>query len=134
MTGKDLLMTLGTIDEAFYEEEILYRELAGYPPASHMLAVLISAKTEEAGYLLAERIAVVMKKAAEGKEGIPVQIIGPSKATIGKINDIYRFVIYAKHKKAEYLHQIRESAEAFLDANEHKNETVQFDFDPIDSY
>ena len=120
--------------EAFYEEEILYRELAGYPPASHMLAVLVTAKTEEAGYLLAERIAVVMKKAAEGKEGIPVQIIGPSKATIGKINDIYRFVIYAKHKKAEYLHQIRESAEAFLDANEHKNETVQFDFDPIDSY
>jgi len=129
--------------EAFYEEEILYRELAGYPPAAHMLAILVTAKTEEAGSRLAEKLAEVMKHAADkmraGKQGetpinIPVQVIGPSRATIGKINDNYRFVIYAKHKEAEYLLHIREEAEAYLDNTEHKNETVQFDFDPIDSF
>ncbi len=120
--------------EAFYEEEILYRELAGYPPAAHMLAVLVTAKVEENGYLLAKKLVRVMKSEEGTATEMPVQIIGPSKATIGKINDIYRFVIYAKHKEAEKLQQVREKAEAFLEEAERKNETVQFDFDPIDSY
>ncbi len=33
--------------KSFYEEEILYRELSGYPPAAHMLAVQIYGKEEE---------------------------------------------------------------------------------------
>ena len=32
--------------EAFYEEEIRYRELMGYPPAEELLAVLISGEDE----------------------------------------------------------------------------------------
>ena len=129
--------------EAFYEEEILYRELAGYPPAAHMLAILVTAKTEEAGISFAEKLAKVMKQTAEGRKDeqqekevseLPVKIIGPSKATISKIQDYYRFVVYAKHKNAECLHTIREAAEGFLEQTEHKNETVQFDFDPIDSF
>ncbi len=119
--------------EAFYEEEILYRELAGYPPASHMLAILVTAKYEKQGYVLAEKLKEVMKDSGqEQKQGL--QLIGPAKARVSKINDYYRFVIYCKHKDYKKLVEAKDRAEAFLDATEHKNESVQFDFDPMDSY
>ncbi|MBQ4537629.1 MAG: primosomal protein N' [Lachnospiraceae bacterium] len=120
--------------EAFYEEEILYRELAGYPPAAHMLAILITAKEERAGIELAEQIAAVLREQISNAGQNTVQLIGPAKATVGKINDIYRFVIYLKYKDAEILYELRKAVEEFWEQAQRKNETVQFDFDPIDSY
>lgn len=120
--------------EAFYEEEILYRELAGYPPAAHMLAILITAKDERAGIELAEQIAAVLREQIPNAGQNTVQLIGPAKATVGKINDIYRFVIYLKYKDAEILYELRKAVEEFWEQAQRKNETVQFDFDPIDSY
>ncbi len=116
--------------EAFYEEEILYRELAGYPPAAHMLAILITARYEKQGLMLAEQI----KAKIDNEKAKELQIIGPAKAQVSKINDLYRFVIYCKHKDYQKLIEAKDKAEAFLDSFEHKNENVQFDFDPIDSY
>ena len=40
--------------KGFYEEEILYREMLAYPPAAHMLAVLVVSPAEESGRRLAE--------------------------------------------------------------------------------
>ncbi len=115
--------------EAFYEEEILYRELGEYPPAAHMMAVLVTSGSEERGERLAERIAQ-MSKENDGK----VRVIGPAKASIGKINDIYRFVVYCKSCSYDSLIAVRESIEQFISAIELKGEIVQFDFDPMDSY
>ncbi len=121
--------------EAFYEEEILYRELAGYPPAEHMLSIMITAKNEEAGSVFANEIAEYVKRQQEDKAICDkVKIIGPAKARIGKINDIYRFVIYLKHKDDTNLQNIRGEIEVFLDKKECRNEAVQFDLDPIDSF
>lgn len=117
--------------EAFYEEEILYRELAGYPPASHMLAILITAGEENKGEKLSEEIGRIIKERAKSSQ---VQVIGPAKASIGKINDIYRFVLYCKHKEYEKLVEMKDMAEAFFEQTEHGKESLQFDFDPMDSY
>ncbi len=130
--------------EAFYEEECLYRELGGYPPAAHMLAVLITSKNEKQGYLLAEQLKAVIReekgtedivlKGDRQAKGNPLQIIGPAKARVSKINDYYRFVIYCKHKNYQQLVEAKDRAEAFWDTGEHRNESIQFDFDPMDSY
>lgn len=114
--------------EAFYEEEMLYRELLGYPPASHMLAILIMSKTRQAGEGLSDEIAKKLKTMTE------VQMIGPVSATVSKINDIYRFVIYCKHKDYNRLVECKDRIEEFLDRITLKEENVQFDFDPVDSY
>ena len=114
--------------EAFYEEEILYRELGAYPPAAHMLAILVTAAQEERGEKLAGNLAELARKSA--KAGI----IGPAKASIGKINDIYRFVIYCKASDYKELTKIKDGLEALVQSMELKNENVQFDFDPMDSY
>lgn len=116
--------------EGFYEEEILYREIPGYPPASHMLAVQIFAREEEAGRKLAECLAGRLReKAAEN-----LQIIGPAAASIGKINDVYRFVFYVKGKEYEKLVAVKDYLEEKVQKMELKRESVQFDFDPMNAF
>ena len=44
------------------------------------------------------------------------------------------FVIYLKHKDDTNLQNIRGEIEVFLDKKECRNEAVQFDLDPIDSF
>ncbi|MDY2699091.1 MAG: primosomal protein N' [Lachnospiraceae bacterium] len=114
--------------EAFYEEEIVYRELGDYPPTAHMMAILITAVKEEKGDVLAGEIANL------AKESEKVVVIGPAKASIGKIKDIYRFVIYCKSPDYGQLTQIKDKIEQYLSPLVLKEENVQFDFDPMDSF
>lgn len=115
--------------EAFYEEEILYREIGAYPPAGHMMAILVTSGVEQR----AEGLAGKLAKLARCEEGA-VQVIGPAKASVGKINDIYRFVVYCKSGDENALIKVRDLIEQRISDMELKNETVQFDFDPMDSY
>ncbi len=119
--------------EEFYEEEILYRELGSYPPAAHMMAVLITASREERGEKLSEQLAALTKDfLKEGKN--KVSVIGPAKASIGKINDIYRFVIYYKAFDYGQLTSVKDKIEQYLQSLALKEENVQFDFEPTDSF
>lgn len=126
--------------EAFYEEEVLYRELGAYPPAAHMLAVLITTPDEERGEALAGKVAAIARAEAEdgteafGEGNKKAAVIGPAKASIGKINDIYRFVIYCKSPDYGKLTAIKDKIECRSAMMELKDENIQFDFDPIDRY
>lgn len=119
--------------KSFYEEEILYRELGSYPPAGHMMAVLITSAKEESGEKLSGKLAVLAKDFfRESKAGAVV--IGPAKASIGKINDIFRFVFYCKSFDYGQLTAVKDKIEQYLQPLALKEENVQFDFNPIDSY
>ncbi len=111
--------------EGFYEEEITYRELMQYPPAAHMLAVLITSKVQEQGESLSGRLAGLV---GDG------QVIGPTEAAIGKINDLYRHVFYVRHSDYQVLVRVKDRLEQFCKACELKNQTVQYDFDPMTVY
>ncbi len=113
---------------AFYEEEILYREMAQYPPVSHMLAVLVTTENREEGWKLIQQLSELAGK-AQG-----VSVIGPSEASIGKINDCYRFVVYCKASEYANLIRVKDEMEKHLDAPARRTENVQFDFDPMDRY
>lgn len=128
--------------DSFYEEEILYREMLGYPPVSHMLAVQIFAGDEERGRTLAQGLAEAAGQAGGrknsppgpagscGEKDAPLSIIGPAPAAIGKVNDIFRFVFYVKCPEYGKLIQIKDRTEELL--REWRPEaTVQFDFDPV---
>lgn len=118
--------------EAFYEEEILYRELGSYPPAAHMMAVLVTAAQEEKGEKLAGQLAVLAKDLWK-EEKAKAAVIGPARASIGKINDIYRFVIYCKAFDYGQLILIKDKIEQYLQSLALKEENVQFDFDPVNT-
>lgn len=107
--------------EAFYEEEILYRELLEYPPAGHMLTILVVSKDEKRCKGLAVRLA---KEA-----GAYVHVIGPTPAAVSKVKDYYRYMIYLKSLKEEPIRQAKEQLEALINGFELKTENVIFDYD-----
>ena len=115
----------------FYEEEILYRELAHYPPAMHMLAVLVLSEDDGKGETLAKELAEQAKVFAAGA---PFQILGPTPASVGRVSDIFRNVLYAKCGEEHVLIALKDRLEAFLDKKEGRKEIVQFDFDPMNLY
>lgn len=117
---------------ALYEQEILYRSMASYPPVSHMLVVFVTAREEE----LARRGAECLKEIT-GKQLLTEQVafIGPAAATVGKVNDIYRQVLYIKSVDYNILKEIKNFMEGYLSCTEEfKQINVQFDFDPMFHY
>ena len=107
--------------EAFYEEEILYRELLEYPPAGHMLTILVVSKDEKRCKGLAVRLA---KEA-----GAYVHVIGPTPAAVSKVKDYYRYMIYLKSLKEEPIRQAKERLEALLNGFELKTANVIIDYE-----
>lgn len=107
--------------EAFYEEEIMYRELLQYPPAGHMLTILVASREEKRCRGLAVRLA---KEAAAY-----VHVIGPTPAAVSKVKDYYRYMIYLKSLKEEPIRQAKERLEALLNGFELKTENVIFDYE-----
>ncbi len=110
--------------EAFYEEEISYRDLMDYPPVKHMLSVLVTGDTEVFVKALSERLVMEIKKKFD------IFVIGPAPANISKIKDIYRYVFYIKSSDYEKLISIKDCLEDILSKRENKRESVFFDFDP----
>ena len=117
--------------ESFYEEEISYREVMMYPPAAHMIAVLILSQDELTGVAHSKELADYVKQTfAEDRP----YVIGPSAANVGKISDVYRNIFYIKHTKYAKLIIIKNAMENFIKEKEWNADTVQFDFDPMSAY
>ena len=136
--------------KAFYEEEIRYRELMGYPPAEQLLAVFVSGEDEallEKGcHYLREYILRVIRHlsgAGSMKDGSPdVQtdrtgayaagVIGPASPGIDKIKDVYRRVIYVKAERYDILVGIKDRVEKYIEINSGFDRMrIQFDFNPM---
>ena len=117
--------------EGFFDEEISYRDLMRYPPAAHMMAVLVTAADELTGAKHAKELADCARvHFAEKKPAV----IGPSSASVGKINDIYRFVFYVKHREYGVLVEIKDALEQLINGKQWNSDSVQFDFNPMSSY
>lgn len=113
---------------SFYREEIAVRRLLSYPPVSHMLLVVIAAKEEEEAKDTALAIASLIRK----KRSKELQMIGPASAAIGKVNDIYRRVIYFKQKEYDGLVALKDEIEAFAKQRTDPNKiSITFDFNPM---
>lgn len=118
--------------EGFYREEIAYRELMGYPPVEHMLAVLILSRVQEEGAALGTEMTELVKSETKGVKGL--RVIGPAEASIGKLSDVYRHVLYIRHSDYAALVTVKDRLEQFCKERTYKNQTVQFDFDPMNTY
>ena len=110
--------------EGFYREEMLYREMGDYPPAAHMLAVQIFSPDAKMGEKLAGKLAEEARRSAP-------RVLGPAPASIGRINDVYRFVFYVKESEYKKLAEIKDRLELRLEEWKPRAEQVQFDFDPM---
>lgn len=120
--------------EQFFQEEMTYRALMGYPPASQLMAVLVSCKEEE----LLETACHYLKAYAETcckkceRAGISVQLIGPASPYVGKVRDTYRRVIYLKSEQEAVLVFLKDQLEQYIEINSgFQNLWIQFDLNPM---
>lgn len=120
--------------EGFFEEELLYREMGGYPPSSHLLAVQVYSKWEDRGSQSVEKLAAKAREWLSGAEKeVQTFLLGPSAAAISKINDIFRFVFYVKCEKYDTLVLCKDYLEELIQNSSDSAVTVQFDFDPMNT-
>ncbi len=63
-----------------------------------------------------------------------LNVIGPADASVRKLKDIFRKLIYVKSPDYAILTQCKNRLEAFLRTNAQGNIRVTFDFDPTDGY
>ncbi len=117
--------------EGFFEEELSYRDLMLYPPEDGMLEVLVLEADE---ILDAARAWELADCAAKSFGAGGAAVIGPSGAGIGKINDVYRFVFYVKHRDYSVLVEVKDALERLIADRQWNSESVQFDFNPMSSY
>ena len=117
--------------EGFYAEEMSYRDLMMYPPAAHMMAVLVLSADALTGAGHAQELVERTKRQFGGERSV---IIGPAEASIGKINDVYRYIFYIKHRNYQVLTAIKDELEDFIGRMQWNADSVQFDFDPMRNY
>ena len=112
--------------QAFYEEEMSYRMLLDYPPAAHMLAVLGSGPEDEKLVQAMYYLKLYIERIYREND---LHIIGPAYESVGKVKDIYRQVIYLKHKDHKTLVHIKDQLEKYIEINSgFRKIYIQFDF------
>lgn len=118
--------------DAFYEEEISYRKLMGYPPAENLLAVLVSSEDE---MLLEKGCRYLKEYTLRVKKNASLEIIGPASPGIGKVNDVYRKVLYLKTENYDTLIKIKNYLEQYIEVNSgFQKMRIQFDFNPMNVF
>ena len=115
---------------SFYKQEMSYRKLMKYPPAAHMLGILITSKDEELADRAAADIADALKESF--RAGSETVVTGPSSAYIGRINESYRRVIYARDEKYDKLTSAIELSEKVFNKKYSDSDVdVEYDMDPM---
>ena len=144
--------------EGFYKEELTYRQLLSYPPASHILAVQFYSKKQEEALAGAQEAASYVRQVTQSRQftqqmsgtvQIPTPatahnaanaalpdtiVIGPAPALIGKINDVYRYGIYLKNHDYEKLVELKDGIEQMRSLPQRQKALCQFDSDPVHSF
>lgn len=113
--------------DSFYEQEIMYRNLGSYPPVINLLCIRVSSKDEEK----AKNVVQIFKQIISDNTKIEnLLVIGPSRASVYKVNDIFSNLLFLKHKYYYVLTQIKDIIEVYIHDNENEltNINVQFDF------
>ena len=118
--------------EGFYQEEMNYRELMGYPPAEHLMAVLMMGAEEECLSLAAKYLKEYTLRIDREQK---LQVIGPASPYVGKVNDVYRKVLYLKCEMIDPLIDAKNKMEKYIEINRgFQSIRIQFDLDPMNIF
>ena len=91
--------------KAFYVEEFRFRKLMGYPPTEKLMTIQLASKDEDF-------LATVSQAATEGFQldcsSVGAELIGPLEASVYRIKDIYRKIVYIKHPSHDIIIKLRD--------------------------
>lgn len=115
----------------FYNQEILYRTMSGYPPVMQIMAILITSDQLEDGRAAGEWL----KTELEHMQDADCHVIGPVDAGIFKLKERYRTVLYLKHSNIHALTGIKNKLELKLKTCKTAEHTdIYFDLNPMTGY
>ena len=111
--------------ETFYKREMSYRRLMQYPPCVSMLAIRFQSPDEE---LLAQAAEAATAAIRAEAQQVSAQLIGPCRASLYKLNDQYRKILYIKHEEHAIIFKLREALRSFL-AEQYRGRAIYLSFD-----
>ncbi len=111
--------------QSFYQQEMIYRQKAQYPPYCHMVSIIVQSKEE----LLVHQSALDIKKylVSHIHQGA---VLGPAKSVIYKMQDIYRERILIKFINSQEIYQVLEVVNDYYNKKQKGKVTVVCDFNP----
>ena len=112
--------------ESFYNQEMAFRRLMKYPPANVLLTVQFSSRQEKNLTNGSDAAAAFITPQAEREM---VQTIGPVEASVYKINDIYRKILYLKHENYDILIKIRDQIDGFSENHPELFDQIMIQYD-----
>ncbi|MCD7708537.1 MAG: primosomal protein N' [Clostridiales bacterium] len=119
---------------AFYEREIAYRKLMSYPPVFHMLVVHCMGKSQDSVREASRYVANWLKKKIS-ESAARVMLIGPADASIARVNDVHRRLVYMKAADYGTLVWLKDGLERDRrENNRFLNVMIQFDFNPASGF
>lgn len=114
--------------EAFFDMEMSYRRLLKYPPVYNMMVLLITSEDKEALYEASKQLAAELKKLGANMDRL--RVIGPGDASVGRINDVYRRVIYIKAYGMDNIIKLRQAADNYS----YDGVNISVDVNPMSTY
>ena len=85
---------------SFYSKEISYRKDLGFPPFCHMACLTFRGRRDENVLKLSESYKDRIKKKDKDKK---IDILGPAPAPVSRMRGMYRWNLFLKAEKAEYI-------------------------------
>ncbi len=109
----------------FYEKEINFRKLMGYPPIDRLMTIQLQSKDEDMLTIISTKVAEQFKEECTQNNA---EFIGPLNATVYKVNDIYRKIVYIKHSEHDIIIRLRDRFTALV-RNDDKRGFVMLNYD-----
>jgi primosomal protein N' (replication factor Y) (superfamily II helicase) len=116
----------------FYQKEIDFRKLMGYPPFRNLIQIMVSDPDAAKAMRTADTIAGMLKLHIAGQEaGSRPHVLGPAAAPMEKLRGNYRVQILVKsHSGANAVSLLRDCFED-LERNKNSLAKVHVDVDPL---
>ena len=124
--------------ESFYEQEIMYRQFGYYPPVWNLLLIMCTSEQEKTLETMSEKLVRRLQNYIDSDETFQkerIQLVGPTDATVARVNDVYRKLIYIKTKEYNSLVLLKDRLGDYMkDNRDFQNVSVQFDFNPVSGF
>jgi primosomal protein N' (replication factor Y) len=107
--------------EGFYDRELRYRSQLGYPPIRCMLSILVTAPAEDVAEQAAEALAAQI---AAPQRGHGLKLNGPAKDHIGRIDNLFRYMIFVYSDDLNKLINIQNSVDQMINVDKYPEVVV----------
>ncbi|MEG0368204.1 MAG: primosomal protein N', partial [Coprobacillus sp.] len=110
---------------SFYNQEMLFRQKAKYPPYCHLVSIIIQSKNEQLVHVASSEIKDYLEKNISRSV-----VLGPAKSSIFKMQDIYRERILIKFIDSKDIYSALQTMNDYYNKKQKGKVSVVCDFNP----